>query len=244
MDTIEPSRPASTTVAGWIAANWPRLFAALAVAVVAVVTGIVSYGHIDWLTLRLGGSPLVGHLMPFGVDGQIIVGSVVLLAARGNQARWGWLGIVPGLAESVFANCMAGWPHGYLAATWYTVPAEAFAVASFLFERLLKSLVGQPQPPGRTGQPEQEAEPAPEPEPVIEYVEVKVPVEVPVSCGHEHPATADEAIVSAFLHARDCDNEELSQRELARRFGASRARVAELVGPLAKAAEEADESAA
>lgn len=230
-------REHARAVAGWLAANWVLLAACAVMGTVAAVTGTISYGHIFWLTLALGGSRLVGHLMPFGVDGQIVMGSIMLLAARGRQRHWGWLGIVPGLAESVFANYMSGLPHGHLAAAWYTVAAEGFAVASFLFERLLKSLVGQGGRTGRDGRAEQEAEPGTEPAAAPEPVIAEVPVEVPVSCGHEHPGTVDEAIVSAYLHARDCEGEPVSQRKLSERFGQSRARVAELVRPHASEAE-------
>lgn len=223
--TREHARP----VTGWLGANWPRLAAALTVAVVAAVAGTVSYGHIAWLTTRLGGSPLVAHLMPLAVDGQIITGSIVLLTAKGRTARWGWLGIGPGLAESLAANYMAGAPHGLLAAGWYMVAAQSFAVASFLLERLLKSLVSQDGQTGQGGRAEQAGEPETAPEPVIEYVTVEVPVEVPVSCGHEFPADADQAVISAWLHSRECEGEELSQRQLADRFGRTRHQVAALV---------------
>jgi predicted XRE-type DNA-binding protein len=45
-------------------------------------------------------------------------------------------------------------------------------------------------------------------------------------------ATAEEAVVQAFLHARDCTEESLSQRHLATAFGLSRPKVADLVSPL------------
>jgi biotin operon repressor len=38
--------------------------------------------------------------------------------------------------------------------------------------------------------------------------------------------TADDAVVSAYLHGRDCDGEASSQRQLAAQLGVSRARVA------------------
>ena len=44
--------------------------------------------------------------------------------------------------------------------------------------------------------------------------------------------TADDAVVSAYLHGRDCDADTPSQRQLVAQFGISRARVAALVGPL------------
>jgi hypothetical protein len=42
----------------------------------------------------------------------------------------------------------------------------------------------------------------------------------------------DDAVMSAYLHGRDCDGEAPSQRQLAAQFGVSRARVATLVSSL------------
>ena len=49
---------------------------------------------------------------------------------------------------------------------------------------------------------------------------------------HGVAASAEDAVVQAFLHARDCAQTPLSQRHLAAAFGVSRSKVAELVGPL------------
>ena len=137
--TDTPRRTASALT--WLLAWWSRLIAGLALANVAAVAGIISYTHIDALTLALHQSPLTGHLMPFGVDGLIIVGSMVLLTATGRQAWWGWLGVAPGVAGSLFANWESGIAHGRLAAFWAMVPAVAFALATFMFERWLKAQV-------------------------------------------------------------------------------------------------------
>lgn len=201
---------------GRLRAWGPTMAAGLALATVATVAGIISYGHINALTLALHQSPLTGHLMPFGVDGQIVVGSVVLLTGRGRHAHWGWLGIVPGLAESLFANWESGITHGLLAATWATVPAQAFAVSTFMLERWAKSLFSQSS---RGGQPETVSD-------------GDVPdVQDADPCPHSLALTADDAAVQAFLHARDCLGETLSQRELSAAFGISRPKVAELVKP-------------
>jgi hypothetical protein len=57
---------------------------------------------------------------------------------EGRKRRWlGLLGIVPGIGESLFANWESGIVHGLLAASWSTVPAQAFACSAFLFERWL-----------------------------------------------------------------------------------------------------------
>ncbi len=44
--------------------------------------------------------------------------------------------------------------------------------------------------------------------------------------------TAGDAVVSAYLHGRDCDGDTPSQRQLAAQFCISRARVAALIGSL------------
>jgi len=51
-------------------------------------------------------------------------------------------------------------------------------------------------------------------------------------CPHQVAMTADEAVVSAYLHGRDCDGDAPSQRLLAVQFGVSRAKVATLVSSL------------
>ena len=201
----------------WLSACGPAaITAGLALAAVAAVTGFISYTHICALTLELHQSWKTAHLMPFAVDGQIVVGSVVLLAGRGRAAWWGWLGIVPGLAESLFANWESGIVHGHLAAIWATVPAQAFAVASFMFERWLKSQVGQG---GRDGQTE-----------TVSNIALPSGIDTDL-CSHFTALSVDDAAVQAFLHARECLGEPLSQRQLSDQFGLTRHKVAELVAP-------------
>jgi hypothetical protein len=43
------------------------------------VAGVISYSHIYELTVALHQSVMAVRLMPFGVDGLIVTGSVVLL---------------------------------------------------------------------------------------------------------------------------------------------------------------------
>jgi hypothetical protein len=130
----------------WLRAHWSRLTAGLALAVVAGVTGRISYTHIYELTLALGQPEMVARLYPFGVDGLIVVGSVVLLQATPDHPCLGWLGVAPGIAASVFANVESGLGHGWLAAAWAGVPAAFFAAATFMLERWLKSQVSRAAP--------------------------------------------------------------------------------------------------
>jgi hypothetical protein len=165
--------------------------------------------------------------MPLAVDGQIVVGSVVLLTGRGRAAWWGWLGVVPGLAESLFANWESGIVHGHLAAIWATVPAQAFAVASFMFERWLKAQVGHA---GHGGQASKDSNGGVH---IEGYAN---------TCPHRVVWTVNDAVIQAFLHARDCMGEAPSQRQLAKQFEVSRPRVAELVTPhLREGDEDADQ---
>ncbi len=125
---------------GWLREHGASLVVGAALAVVAIVTGFISYTHISALTLQVHQSWKTAHLMPLAIDGQIVIGGAVL-ATAGRQKWWGLAGVVPGLAESLFANWESGIPHGHLAAVWATVAAQSFAVSSFLFERWLKSRV-------------------------------------------------------------------------------------------------------
>ena len=195
-----------------------RLTAGLALGVVASVTGVISYTHVYDLTVSLHQSMMVARLMPFGVDGLIVVGSVVLLQSAPGQAWLGWLGIVPGVAASLFANVESGLRWGPLAAGWAGVPAASFALATFLLERWLKAQADH----GGQGGTET---------PCAHYAGIGESRSAS-QCPHGVAATAEDAVVQAFLHARDCAESPLSQRHLAVAFGLSRPKVAELVSPL------------
>ena len=97
------------------------------------MAGLISYTHISDLSRALHQPVMVARLMPFGVDGLITVGSVVLL----QGGRLGWLGIGPGVAISLFANVESGIRYGWLAAVWAGIPAVSFALASFILEHWL-----------------------------------------------------------------------------------------------------------
>jgi hypothetical protein len=117
--------------------NRTALLAALPVAAVAVIAGIVSFSHIEALGLRTGQTITDARLLPLAVDGLIVAGSVILLAGS-----WlGWIGVALGVAGTLYANVMSGLPRGPLAATVAAWPALAFTVASFMLERWLKSQV-------------------------------------------------------------------------------------------------------
>jgi hypothetical protein len=125
----------------WSRVNWSKSVSGLALGAVAGVAGAVSYSHIYALTLRLHQSVLTAHLMPIGIDGLIVAGSVVLL----QSVAWlGWVAVGPGVAISLFANVESGIRYGILPAVWAGVPAVSFFLATFVLERWLSA-----QTPGR-----------------------------------------------------------------------------------------------
>jgi hypothetical protein len=202
----------------WLRRQWSRLTAGIALAAVALATGVISYKHIYELSIALYQPPLVARLQPVGIDGLIVVGSVVLLQASPNHPYLGWFGVVPGVAASVFANIESGIAHGWLAAGWAGVPAGGFALATFLLERWLKDQVGRGGSGGwaERGNPsDSDGFPG-----------------GASQCPHGVAQTVEEAVTLAFLHTRDCLGQVPSQRQLATAFGQSRPRVAEMVSAL------------
>jgi Protein of unknown function (DUF2637) len=105
-------------VTGWLRVYWSKVVSGLAITAVAGVTGVVSFTHIYRLTLALHQTVMVARLMPSGVDGLIVVGSVVLMQSAGGQRWLGWVGVGPGVAISLFANVESGIRYGWLAAAW------------------------------------------------------------------------------------------------------------------------------
>jgi hypothetical protein len=182
---------------GMSAGDRTALLAALPVAAVAVIAGVVSYAHIEGLALSVHQSLAAARMLPFSVDFLIVAGSVILLAG----SALGWLGVVPGVGATMFANVESGLPHGPLSATVAGWPAVAFTLASFMLERWLASRARPVEPAA-------------------------------LPCGHTVAGTAEENVVRAFLHQRDCLRQVPSQRSLAATYGVSRPKVAELVGAL------------
>lgn len=122
----------------WLRLHWPKVVSSAAILAVAAVAGVISYSHMYELSLALHQGAMAARLMPFGVDGLIVVGSVVLLQTAPGQRWLGWVGVLPGLAISLFANIESGLRYGPLAAIWAGVPALSFFIATFILERWLQ----------------------------------------------------------------------------------------------------------
>jgi hypothetical protein len=135
----------------WLRTWWPKVISGLALAVVAGTAGVISYTHIYRLTLALHQPVMVARLMPVAVDGLVVVGSVVLLQSAPGQRWLGWVGVGPGVAISLFANVESGIGYGPLAAAWAGIPAVAFALSTFMFERWVSAQVGQSGVPNGAG---------------------------------------------------------------------------------------------
>lgn len=210
--------------------KWDRLTlaAAVPVAAVAIIAGVVSFGHIEGLALAQHQPIADARLLPLAVDGLIVAGSVVLLAGY-----WlGWLGVVVGVAATVFANVESGLPWGPLSATVAAWPAIAFTVASFTLERWLKRQAGRG---GRGGSEVASNDNNIQLAPVGDYTGLALdnePVPVVATCGHEGFGTPEENVVNDYLHGRDCLGETPSQRQLSAAHGLHRTKVAALVGSL------------
>jgi len=210
--------------------TWTRqtFAAALPVAAVAVIAGIVSFGHIEALALSVHQPLADARLLPLAVDGLIVAGTVVILAGY-----WlGWLGVVAGVAATVFANVESGLPWGPLAATVAAWPAVAFTVASFILERWLKRQVGRGGT-GGSGVASRAVANAPRGgDFVTADVTAEPPLATPGRCGHSMAGTPEQNVVQGYLHERDCLGQTPSQRRLAATYNVSRPKVAQLVGPL------------
>jgi hypothetical protein len=162
-----------------------KILCAIAIAAVAITAGVISYTHIYDLSVALHQAALVAYLMPIGIDGLVVVGSVVLLSDGGAL---GWLGIGPGVVISIFANMESGLRFGWLSATWAGIPALSFFLATFILERWIKN--------GRHSSAEPETVPevnlAGDPETVTDApgsVPAAVPVPVTVSAPQSAPRT-------------------------------------------------------
>lgn len=115
----------------------PVLVVALPTAAVAVFAGVISYTHVYALAVRTGQGSVAAHLMPLSLDGLIVAGSAILLAGS-----WlGWLGVVPGVCGTLFANVVSMLPHGHLSAVVASWPAIAFSLSTFMLERWMASQV-------------------------------------------------------------------------------------------------------
>ena len=198
-----------------------RLIAGLALFTLAGITAIVSYLHALAVVRAVGNTGAVAYLIPFVADLMIVSASMALLEAARNSVAKPALAIVSlvfGIGATLAMNVAAGWHHGSAGALVAALPPVAVVLS-------LETLIGLVRRSReRCVSPTHgQAEPWPD------------------QCRHQVAMTADDAVVNAYLHSRDCDGEAPSQRQLAAQFGVSRSRVAALVSPLNGISDPADE---
>ena len=190
-----------------------RVATAAVVTAVAAFAAVVSYSHVYDLGRTHGQSGAAARLLPLSVDGLLLAASLVLLHEARNRRDAPWLARLMlwlGIAATLGANIAYGVPYGPLGALVSAWPAVSF-VGSV---ELLMGLVRRARriPVAAAGD---------------------APGGVPAGrCPHQVAGSADEAVVQAFLHGRDCLDRPPSQRHLASQFGVPRTKVAALVSSL------------
>jgi len=115
-DTKAPRQP-------W---NWSRIARNISAGTVASIAGYASYWHQVHVALMAGERPELAHIIPFSVDGVLVVASVAMVDARREGRKPSWqtkIGFAMGIAASVGANVMSANPTllGRTVAAWPAV---------------------------------------------------------------------------------------------------------------------------
>ncbi|TDC58594.1 DUF2637 domain-containing protein [Actinomadura sp. KC345] len=179
------------------------------VVAVAVGAAIVSYRHAYELVHTHGEDGVTAFIVPATVDGLIFAAGMVLLSAARRRVRppaLAYVGLSLGIVATLGANVAHGWDHGPIGALVSAWPAVALIIAYELLMKLVRSAGSGPD------------------EPSTEPAAATAP-----PCPHGVADTVEDAALNAFVHARDCVGEAMSQRQVADRFGLDRKRVGILV---------------
>ncbi|WP_343955581.1 DUF2637 domain-containing protein, partial [Nonomuraea longicatena] len=131
--------------------------------------GLVSYTHAYGVAIAHGESAMVARLVPFVIDGLLIVASLVQLDAARNNRKPGWLAwlaLVVGIALTLGANILHGIEHGPVGATIAALPAVTLTIAFELLMHMIRRTSVE--------EPAQLVEEVPEPAPVVEAESVTV----------------------------------------------------------------------
>ena len=186
-----------------------RFLAGLSLAALAAITGIVSYLHALTVVHLTGSAGVVAYLIPFVADLMIVTASLAILDAIRHRARkppLAMVSLVTGIGSTLGMNIVAGLHISAGGALVAALPPVAFVLS-------LETLMGIVRlARGGDG--------------------ASHDMTIDGQCPHDVAMSADDAIVAAYLHARDCLGEPVSQRQLSATFGVPRPRVATLVGAL------------
>jgi hypothetical protein len=186
-----------------------RFLAGLSLAALAAITGIVSYLHALTVVYITGSAGLVAYLIPFVADLMIVTASLAILDAIRHHAPkppLAMVSLVAGIGSTLAMNIVAGLHISAGGALVAALPPVAFVLSLETLMgivRLARAGDGANHLTATDGQ-----------------------------CPHQVAMSAEDAVVTAYLHARDCLGEPVSQRQLSATFGVPRPKVATLVGTL------------
>jgi hypothetical protein len=186
-----------------------RFLAGLSLAALAAITGIVSYLHALTVVYLTGSAGLVAYLIPFVADLMIVTASLAILDAIRHHAPkppLAMVSLVAGIGSTLAMNIVAGLHISAGGALVAALPPVAFVLSLETLMgivRLARAGNGASHLTATDGQ-----------------------------CPHQVAMSAEDAVVTAYLHARDCLGEPVSQRQLSATFGVPRPKVATLVGTL------------
>jgi hypothetical protein len=186
-----------------------RFLAGLSLAALAAITGIVSYLHALTVVYLTGSAGLVAYLIPFVADLMIVTASLAILDAIRHHAPkppLAMVSLVTGIGSTLAMNIVAGLHISAGGALVAALPPVAFVLSLETLMgivRLARAGDGASHLTATDGQ-----------------------------CPHQVAMSAEDAVVTAYLHARDCLGEPVSQRQLSATFGVPRPKVATLVGTL------------
>jgi Protein of unknown function (DUF2637) len=186
-----------------------RFLAGLSLAALAAITGIVSYLHALTVVYITGSAGLVAYLIPFVADLMIVTASLAILDAIRHHAPkppLAMVSLVAGIGSTLAMNIVAGLHISAGGALVAALPSVAFVLSLETLMgivRLARAGDGTSHLTATDGQ-----------------------------CPHQVAMSAEDAVVTAYLHARDCLGEPVSQRQLSATFGVPRPKVATLVGTL------------
>lgn len=120
-----------------------------AAAVVAAVAGVISYGHIRAVATTVGETSLAARLIPLGIDGLIVVGTMAMLEDKRGQRRprpSARFALGFGIIATILFNIGSAEP------TWTARAVAAVPALSFLLAVEVLSRSGS-QLPADTGSP-------------------------------------------------------------------------------------------
>jgi len=225
--------------------NSTRLARNASAAVVAGIAAWSSYSHMVHVALRFGERPEVAWLLPFSVDGMLVVASVAMVDDKRSVRRvrpMARVAFAAGMAASIAANIAAAQPTwgARVVAAW---PALALLLVVEMLSRsgrFQQATASDAAPEAATSEPV--AGPVPEadqpprqppevPEPATIEVSTAVASAIPPQRNDKHapngtrrPATVTRQLATDILKAEPG----ITRKEIAARLGVSTRRLREV----------------